>query len=161
MSIFFLSGIFQDHVVDRHSSCIPSSYYGYYCCVLGDQETKAFFQVENVIGFNVLLALSCSFPTLCQVGNVIGFVVLLALLCSFPTLCQVGNVIGFVVLLALLCSFPTLCQVGNVIGFVVLLTLFCSFPTFCQVENVIGFIVLRCCSFVLPQLYRTLKSIKN
>ena len=63
MSIFFLSGIFQDHVVDRHSSCIPSSYYGYYCCVLGDQETKAFFQVENVISFVVLLALSCSFPT--------------------------------------------------------------------------------------------------
>ena len=139
MSIFFLSGIFQDHVVDRHSSCIPSSSYGYYCCVLGDQETKAFFQVENVIGFVVLLVLSC----------------------SFPTLCQVGNVIGFVVLLALLCSFPTLCQVGNVIGFVVLLTLLCSFPTFCQVENVIDFIVLRCCSFVLPQLYRTLKSIKN
>ena len=111
MSIFFLSWIFEDHVVDRHSSCIPSSYYGYYCCVLGDQETKAFFQVENVI--------------------------------------------GFVVLLALLCSFPTLCQVGNVIGFVVLLRLLCSFPTFCQVENVIGFIVLRCCSFVLPQLYRT------
>ena len=52
---FFLSGIFQDHVVDRHSSGIPSSYYGYYCCVLGDQKTKAFFQVGNVIGFIVLL----------------------------------------------------------------------------------------------------------